>query len=85
MLRYLPRSEVYHLSIYTEKEVRLPHNFDFLYKYLHPLPRPFVQRHCGMGRCLNIICSHRVFHDQEHLTPWYSLFIKFSMEIKYFS
>ena len=25
--KYLPRSEVYHLSIYTEKEVRLPHNF----------------------------------------------------------
>ena len=26
--KYLPRSEVYHLSIYTDKEVRLPHNFD---------------------------------------------------------
>ena len=36
--KYLPRSEVYHLSIYTEKEVRLPHNFDFQYKYPHPPP-----------------------------------------------
>ena len=47
--KYLPRSEVYHLSIYTEKEVRLPHNFDFLYKYPHP-PLFFLFR--GIVACV---------------------------------
>ena len=37
--KYLPRSEVYHLSIYTEKEVRLPHNFA-THKHFFFLPPP---------------------------------------------
>ena len=37
MLRYIPRSEVDHLSIYTDKEVVLLYNFD-----LTPYPPPFL-------------------------------------------
>ena len=54
MHRYNPRSEVYHLCIYTDKEVVFIHNSDFT-----PLPPPFFEAYFEYMKSLKFLLSGR--------------------------
>ena len=49
--KYNPRSEVYHLCIYTDKEVVFIHNSDFT-----PLPPPFFEAYLKYMKSLKFCC-----------------------------
>ena len=64
MKKYNPRSEVDHLSIYTDKEVVLLYNFDLI-------PSPFfyqkVMETCSSGYCFSLLNFrfHTFLHSSE--------------------